>query len=425
MIVTSKNLYVRYLHKVFSLAVLLTIFLYSNSMCIKAQSCLKKSQGDANCDGTVDLLDFEEFRQEFLADRDGSLNITTAKANFNNDSNVDLLDFEIFRVGYISRQNVSPTPTAIITNTPTKTPTSSPTIQPTTTYPPVSGKCARPYSNDSPWNTPIPTNTAYEAQSAGYVDRIGSTLSANVSSYTYPFYYVNNSTPEQSVTISGIYTNVTTPTSLSKTSGTFKIRMPASAVSASGTDANIIVWNPDSGDEYGLWQAHKNSNGSWSAVNGYHYNTNWSAVPPKGFMSRGAGLPYFAGLIRPCEIAQGHIDHALAFGYSGVGAPPVYPATKSDGSGVYPNLPEGARIQLDPSLTEADLKAGGCSGTCLIIAKAIQTYGMYVIDYSGSSKIYAEYQTTANWGSNGVPSWSSSIASAVPMKKMKIVKFPQ
>ncbi len=66
------------------------------------------------------------------------------------------------------------------------------------------------------------------------------------------------------------------------------------------------------------------------ASNGYHYNTAWSGVPPRGFSSRGAGVPYLAGLVRKCEIEQGHIDHALAFVYPRTTARFVFPATKSD-----------------------------------------------------------------------------------------------
>lgn len=57
--------------------------------------------GDANCDNSIDLLDFEIFRSEFISFRAGTLNINTAKADFNNDKSIDLLDFEVFRTEYI------------------------------------------------------------------------------------------------------------------------------------------------------------------------------------------------------------------------------------------------------------------------------------------------------------------------------------
>lgn len=63
-------------------------------------TCNLYEKGDATCDGSVDLLDFEEFRQEYTLNRQGKLDITTAKADFNKDKSIDLLDFEMFRAGY-------------------------------------------------------------------------------------------------------------------------------------------------------------------------------------------------------------------------------------------------------------------------------------------------------------------------------------
>ncbi|MBI2190249.1 MAG: hypothetical protein HYU49_01780 [Candidatus Levybacteria bacterium] len=47
--------------------------------------------GDANSDGSVDALDFNIWRDEFLGVS------TTKQADFNNDGKVDLLDFSIWR----------------------------------------------------------------------------------------------------------------------------------------------------------------------------------------------------------------------------------------------------------------------------------------------------------------------------------------
>jgi len=55
----------------------------------------------------------------------------------------------------------------------------------------------------------------------------------------------------------------------------------------------------------------------------------------------------------------------------------VYPATKSDGHSLLPaDMPEGARLQLNPDLSEQDIIALGCTGPCLTIARAMQEYGM-------------------------------------------------
>src|SRR5207248_5766252 len=134
----------------------------------------------------------------------------------------------------------------------------------------------------------------------------------------------------------------------------------------------LIVVDPASGDEWGFWRIARTDLGGWSAVNGYHYDIRWSGVPPVGFVSRGAGITYLAGLIRPCEIAQQRIDHALAFAYNWPSPEFVYPATKSDGRGQRGvDLPEGARLQLDPTLSADQIRSWGCVNSCLTIAEAL------------------------------------------------------
>lgn len=321
----------------------------------------------------------------------------------------------------------------LISSSPTTAPvnvtsTPLPTVSvPAPTYA-ASADCKRPYSDNSPWNSPIGSNP--EVDASANVAALGSTMKSTIDQYTYPVYYVNNSTPLKRVTIRKNYTNVTNNGNSMATGATsVMIPVPDGVVIPIGTDRNILIINTDTGDEYGFWKSEPVSDTdlrwayqdgtSYYSTNGYHYNINWSSVAPGKFGSRGAGIPYFAGLVRPCEIKQGHIDHALAIAFNNPGAPPLYPATKSDGTdGAKPQ--EGQRLQLDPTMTQADLAAVGCTGTCYILAKAMQVYGLYVIDISGSTKIYPEYDNTAHW--NGM--LTSSSASKIPMDRLRGIKPP-
>lgn len=65
-----------------------------------APTCPRKGDGDADCNGSIDLLDFEKFREEYLAHK-GDTNVIGSSADFNNDKSIDLLDFELFRQGYL------------------------------------------------------------------------------------------------------------------------------------------------------------------------------------------------------------------------------------------------------------------------------------------------------------------------------------
>ncbi|MEW5773299.1 MAG: fibronectin type III domain-containing protein [Thermodesulfobacteriota bacterium] len=258
----------------------------------------------------------------------------------------------------------------------------------------------RPYAPDSPWNLPIGPSPEYDMNSDVYMEVFAAKgqMGADPTQYTLPVYEVSESTPLRAVRVTGSFSRVDREGRMVRVEKNVEVRVPIpdNAVQAAGLDAQIVLWNPRTGEEWGFWKAGRTGD-RWEAVNGYLYNTAWSGVPPMGFMSRGAGVPYLAGLIRPWEIAAGRIEHAIAFAFNTPSLLFVYPATKSDGKGME-DLPEGARIQLDPALTEADFDAWGLDPVEKVIARALQEYGMIVIDKAGHPKIYAEYDGTAGWG---------------------------
>jgi hypothetical protein len=226
-------------------------------------------------------------------------------------------------------------------------------------------------------------------------------LTSDPTQYTYPIYKIDSSTPRRTVQMTGYFSTYTSDSDRvgAGFAGTLTdVPVPPEAAQSSGSDGSIVFWDPATGDEWSFWQWDE-SNGQITATNGYRYNSKWSGRFFDGKSGRGAGLPYLGGLVRPWEIAQGHIDHALAFAYAWPSSEFVFPASKSDGAGeVGADLPEGSRLQLDPSLTDADFDQMGLSPAAKVIAKALQKYGMYVIDNSGSTKIMVEDNLTANWG---------------------------
>ncbi|MDX2170363.1 MAG: hypothetical protein SF182_25045 [Deltaproteobacteria bacterium] len=98
---------------------------------------------------------------------------------------------------------------------------------------------------------------------------------------------------------------------------------------------------------------------------------------------RASMLPSFAGLIRSGEIASGRIPHALA-----MQAPPkllrraaVWPAYAFDrDSGYTGTVPMGALLAIPPAV---DITRLGLSTPGLVIARAAQDYGVYVVDRGG------------------------------------------
>ena len=309
--------------------------------------------------------------------------------------------------------------TSTSSTTAPSTPTTTTTTTTTTTPVAPTPGCARPYAGSSPWNTPIGSFPVYDPWSDVYVSSMQGVLTSDPTQYTYPVYYASSSSPLRRVYLSGRYSNVTGETTIQlQRGGTVSVPIPATAAAAAGSDAQLIILKPSTGDEWGFWRLQKDSAGTWHATNGYHYNTKWSGVPPKGFGSRGAGVPYLAGLVRPCEFARGYIDHALAFAYDYPAPAYVYPATKSDGKGADANdMPEGVRLQLDPRVTDAQLASWGCRGPCVVVAHALQQYGMYLIDASGREKVMMEYEGTAHW--HGLV--TSKTVNPIPLSAFRLV----
>lgn len=59
-------------------------------------SCAKHPLGDADCNGIIDISDYEQFRKEYTHI------LNTLAADFNDDSSDTITDFEIWRRGYNS-----------------------------------------------------------------------------------------------------------------------------------------------------------------------------------------------------------------------------------------------------------------------------------------------------------------------------------
>lgn len=322
----------------------------------------------------------------------------------------------------------SPSPSTLTSPVPepTPTPTGTPSTAP---VPSTTGPWEqRPYAADGAWNTSIPTTVAVDSRSSQMMATLTGSLSSDATQYSYPVYVADASTPRYDIPCTKYRCTVVTATGTSTTAVLPGVPIPAHALPSNGTDGQMIIIDSSTGTEYDLWQVVKGTT-SWSVSNGSVYNVNWSGTPSR-YGSRGAGVPYLAGLVRPWEIAQGRIDHAIAFAYPGPAAGRcVFPASKTDGANADPNaIPEGARLQLDPSLGEADFDRLGLDRTARIIARALQRYGMIVIDRSGRPKIYAENvvantAATPVWSDPGLTLTSTTVAS-IPLASFRVLALP-
>ena len=239
---------------------------------------------------------------------------------------------------------------------------------------------ARLFAANSPLNRLItsaaeidPRSPAMVAQLTSEVDEKGWAISTK--EYTVPVFRAARSTPLTTVHV--------------RTRGTrHRIRIPATSFPSPGSDGHMTVLNAHLRCAYDFYRARRLPDGGWEAENFNALPLTGSGVYPRGLGTRASGFANVAGLITPGEIRRGRIEHALVFTTSATRAGgPVWPATSSDGQTSSEGaIPEGARLQLDPSLSLESLTPWQRT-----IARALQRYGMYLADTGGAVAIFAQH----------------------------------
>ncbi len=242
----------------------------------------------------------------------------------------------------------------------------------------------RPFNDNSIWNRPIAAGAPLIVNSAQMIqllvsdpNRIPVVLPGVDQYWSVPVYEVDTFTPRCTVSDRDGYHIDNVP-------------VPADLLYDPTADSKMVLI--DGIKAYSFWDF-----GGCEVLSG---TTGWGDLSQAGdgihnfdggrWGGRATGWNYYAGLILPEEIAQGHIDHALVISIPGeiVKDVPVWPAFGADGYSSDPNaLSEGMRLQLDPSVNidSLPLMAGG-----KIIARALQTYGAWLGDTGGSTAIYCQ-----------------------------------
>lgn len=267
-----------------------------------------------------------------------------------------------------------------------------------------------PYVESSFWNTAIPAAAAPRPNSSALLARITTNsvpgvLTADVTQNSYPLYVVSSSTPAAAIRLTGNFSYFrnfdTNPDGVRVGAGTAPtitgVPIPIGARSGGGSDSQVLFWDPTTGAEWAFWQFTNNA-GTYAATNGYVYDAKLG-TGRTALSGRGAGVSKLGGLVtaREVEVTK-RVAHAIAFATRLPSPQWVFPATRSDGAGVPGvDIPEGARLQLDPALTEADFTALGLSANAKVIARAMQVYGLILVDGSGRPKAFLESNVTGAW----------------------------
>jgi hypothetical protein len=267
---------------------------------------------------------------------------------------------------------------------------------------PIATDYVRPFGPNAPWNIPVDDlplaenseELASKLWNDSYTDRELRNFNINNTSYTYPVYEVTENTRYFPVVDKNGWGNL----------GGKMIPFDPSWKPAPGSDGQIIILDPATGREWNLWQAEFDgdsvnvSNGN--LVPGSYFDKEDGFSP-----SRGVGIQYSAMLVRPEEVAQGVIEHALSMPIRNTsGSEFVAPGTKLEFPGVRPDgIPEGTRFALDVTEEQIDRHLASLPSSVPDVTKAslrtimiaMKDYGWFITDTAGSAHIQLESTTSA------------------------------
>jgi hypothetical protein len=237
----------------------------------------------------------------------------------------------------------------------------------------VHGGLVNPFDSESPWRRTIPQGPPVDPNSAAMISYAQRTrgIFANLVEFGIPIFNVALDTPTYDVKCSGPEWGVCPFAG-------WPVPIPSGAVPNSGSDGVMVTVDEANSTVFEFWQAAKTGAqwaAQWGAVNSLR-GSGW------GGSATGSGASRLGGVIRVAEINAGEIPHALALQTSNACSTFRPPALKSDGKSTRTDcLPEGAHLQLDPSL---DLTKLGLTKGELSVATAMQRYGGYVVDAGGA-----------------------------------------
>lgn len=215
----------------------------------------------------------------------------------------------------------------------------------------------------------------------------GAALPAAVNAYNYnaAVHRVTPATPRVTVEFDDCQRKGYLPTGLFDGPKQFvDVPIPDDARAASGTDAQMSIYEAQTDRIWEFWQVKRTLDGGWSACWGGRVDSLSSSdgVFPVPFGATASGLVMTGGVIGIQEAARGEIDHALYLTVKEANRLISYPANRTDGESDDPtHLREGQRLRLDPSL---DVTTLGLTPLGEVIARAAQKYGFIVSDRAGS-----------------------------------------
>ena len=298
------------------------------------------------------------------------------------------------------------TGTTGLTGTTSSTSTTSSTASTGSTTSDINGDLGghRIFPASDPWNTavdtqPVDPNSDTLIATIGLNTGLHPDFGANYNGGPFGIPYVLVKSTQTRVPVSFDYSDQSDP-------GPYPIPTdaPIEGGASSTGDRHVLVIDRDNWMLYELFDAHKQTDGSWHAGSGALFNMTTGTTRPAGWTSAdAAGLPILPGLVRFDEVSKGAINHALRFtvvhSRHGYVAPARHYASASTNQSY---APMGMRVRL-----KASFDISTYPPSAQVVLAALKKYGMIVAD-NGS-----------NWYISGAPDtrWSDD-----ELNTLKLVK---
>jgi hypothetical protein len=258
------------------------------------------------------------------------------------------------------------------------------------------GGCWRPYNDSSPFNRKLPAQPRVAGRSDVIVDQVLRQgpiqhLRANVAGRDLDY---------GDVTIWSQPTDPEYTIECVEDWGTcsiegHKVRIPAQAAAAGGTDGHMTVVDQQSGWEYDFWTVKGKADGVIRIGWGGRTRIDGDGLNSDGTAARFGNM---AGKLRVEELEAGQINHALFFAVGCDNGTYVYPAKKTGlscskvGQPTSDAPPMGTHFMLD--MTPAQIDALAVPAWKKTILRALAEYGAFMGDTGGSLGLAEESATT-------------------------------
>lgn len=261
------------------------------------------------------------------------------------------------------------------------------------------GRPYRPFRDRSWWNTPVPANAPSDPAGAQVLDYLSTApesghgclrlAGAQRNKWGQPAYWVRPGDPQYAVQDLPDQA----PRELRH------LRIPEGAQGADNSDGTMSVYDMGRGYVVLLTDAHYDApTDTWSATgatvtyldsNGLIDTAGRSGDPRNQGTHRGNNGA--TSYVRYDMVAAGDVRNVLKIASGpALANRGVFPMTGSDGTVTDPGVgapPEGLRLRLKPSI---DLRQLGLHPQALVIAKALQKYGVYLGDSGGTTALKLE-----------------------------------